>query len=159
MVKIQLLVVGKVRGAMQQLCADYEQRIGRYFALEAVAVREESARRGRDLEEVRDEEARRLLAKVRPGYDVVALHHDGELWSSERLASFLDGLALHARPGVAFCIGGAHGHGRSVLDRASLRLSLSRFILPHEVARLVLTEQFYRAGTILRGEPYHKTRD
>ena len=59
-------------------------------------------------------------------------------------------------PGVAFVIGGAFGLGEAVLDRSRTRLSLSDMTLPHEMARLFLAEQLYRAGTILRGEPYHK---
>jgi len=63
---------------------------------------------------------------------------------------------LTASAGVAFIIGGAYGLGEGVLARAQQELSLSPMTLPHQVARLVLSEQLYRAGTILRGEPYHK---
>jgi 23S rRNA (pseudouridine1915-N3)-methyltransferase len=72
------------------------------------------------------------------------------------LASFLGAEALRASPGVAFVLGGAFGLSDQVLERAQRRLSLSDLTLPHELARLVLTEQLYRAGTLLRGEPYHK---
>ena len=75
---------------------------------------------------------------------------------SRELAAYLEGLAVQSAPGVAFVIGGAFGLGPEVVDRSGKRLSLSSMTLPHEMARLFLAEQLYRAGTILRGEPYHK---
>jgi 23S rRNA (pseudouridine1915-N3)-methyltransferase len=76
--------------------------------------------------------------------------------SSRALARYLEGLAVRSSPGVAFLIGGAHGLDASVLERARRELSLSTLTLPHEMARLFMVEQLYRAGTIIRGEPYHK---
>jgi 23S rRNA (pseudouridine1915-N3)-methyltransferase len=122
-------------------------------------VREEPYRRAGDAARVREEEGKRLLARVPAGYELVALHEEGKQWTSPHLADYLSGLALHASPGVAFVIGGAYGLSEAVLERARSRLSLSAFTLPHEVARLVLAEQLYRAGTLQRGEPYHKGRD
>ena len=75
---------------------------------------------------------------------------------SRELAGYLEGHAVHSSPGVAFVIGGAFGLGVPVMERARRKLSLSSFTLPHEMARLVLAEQLYRAGTLVRGEPYHK---
>lgn len=156
--KIQLVVVGRTRGLLAPAVEEYESRVRRYFAFEVAEVREESARGQRSPDAVRTEEADRILARVGAGMQLVAMHREGEHWSSERLAEFLASLALHSAAGVSFCIGGAYGLGESVLARADRRLSLSGFTLPHEVARLVLAEQIYRAGTIGRNEPYHKTR-
>jgi 23S rRNA (pseudouridine1915-N3)-methyltransferase len=103
-----------------------------------------------------EEEGKRLLARVPAGAEVVALDRRGAAWSSERLARYLDELAIRASPGAAFLIGGAFGLSEEVLARASHRLSLSALTFPHELARLIMAEQLYRAGTILRGEPYHK---
>lgn len=97
-----------------------------------------------------------MVEQVPPGFEVVALTREGVAWSSTRLARHLESLAVSARPGVAFLIGGALGIDDGVIARANLRLSLSSLTLPHDLARLVLLEQLYRAGTILRGEPYHK---
>jgi 23S rRNA (pseudouridine1915-N3)-methyltransferase len=157
--KILLLSVGKARGLLADPIADFETRAARYFSFEAREVKEEPATRGRSSEQVMGEEGRRLLARVPPGYELVALHRKGQAWSSARLASYLDGLASRAAPGVAFVIGGAFGLSDEVLGRATHLLSLSGMTLPHELARLVCTEQIYRAGTILRGEPYHKGTD
>jgi 23S rRNA (pseudouridine1915-N3)-methyltransferase len=87
----------------------------------------------------------------------VALTRKGRAMSSRTLAKWLSERALEARD-VAFLLGGAYGLGPDVLNNVGHQLSLSSMTLPHEMARLVLVEQLYRAGTILRGEPYHKGR-
>jgi 23S rRNA (pseudouridine1915-N3)-methyltransferase len=156
--RVQLVCVGKVRGAIAEPVAEFQRRTERYFTFEAIEVREEPARQESAVERVRMEEGKRLLGRVAFGLDVVALDREGDLWSSERLASFLSDLALHGRPGAAFLIGGAYGLSEEVLSAANHRFSLSACTLTHEIARLLLTEQLYRAGTIARGEPYHKTR-
>jgi 23S rRNA (pseudouridine1915-N3)-methyltransferase len=157
--KLALLAIGRVRGPVSEAVADYEGRIRRYYTFESAEVKEEPARKAGDAERVREEEGKRLLARVGTGMEVVALHRGGVQWSSDRLSAYFDELALRASPGAAFLIGGAFGLSDDVLRRATHKLSISAFTLPHELARLVLTEQIYRAGTIARGEPYHKGRD
>jgi 23S rRNA (pseudouridine1915-N3)-methyltransferase len=158
-VKVTVVAVGKARGTLAEALADYETRARRYFAFEAVEVKEEAFRRAGDAGRVRDEEGKRLLARVPAGAQVVALHETGKQWTSPRLAAYLGGLAVQGSPGAAFLIGGAYGLSEEILARASVKLSLSAMTLTHELARLVLTEQLYRAGTIQRGEPYHKGRE
>ena len=154
--KVSLLVVGRIRGDLATPVEEFETRARRYFSLEIMEVREETASRGRTPEQVMEEEGKRLLARVPTGAEVVALHRKGKQWSSIRLARYLDELGIRASPGVALVIGGAFGLSQEVLGRATQLLSLSAMTLPHELARLVVAEQLYRAGTILRGEPYHK---
>lgn len=154
--KVTLLVVGRAKGIMADPILDYEQRIRHYFSFEAVEVKEESAGRGRNAEQVMEAEGERLLARVPAGAELVALDPAGTGWSSEQLSGHLGALGFSAHPGIALLIGGAFGLSAQVLARADRRLSLSRMTLPHDLARLVITEQLYRAGTILRGEPYHK---
>jgi 23S rRNA (pseudouridine1915-N3)-methyltransferase len=158
-VKLALLAVGKPRGAVAEAIADYETRLRRYFGFDAVEVKEEPFRREGDAARVRDAEGKRLLERVGTGMELVALHETGQQWTSPRLAEYLAELALRASPGAAFVIGGAYGLSDDVLARARVRLSLGAMTLTHEMARLVLTEQLYRAGTIQRGEPYHKGRE
>ncbi len=157
--KVLVVAVGKVRGPAAEMVADYEGRARRYFAFEAAEVKEETLRRPGDVARVREEEGKRLLARVPAGVEVVALHEGGVQWASERLARYLEELAVRASPGAAFLIGGAYGLSDELLRRARHQLSLSAMTLPHEIARLVLAEQLYRAGTIQRGEPYHKGRE
>ena len=138
---------------------EYERRAGRYWSLTTVEVRAEKAGKGKPDAQVRHAESQRLIEQVSPGFEVVALTRDGAAWSSTRLARYLESLSVSAHPGAAFLIGGALGLDDDVLARADRRLSLSPLTLPHELARLVLAEQLYRAGTILRGEPYHKAME
>jgi len=148
-------VVGKPRDAnLAGAIRDYEMRASRYWPLHVHEVREEPAPSGAaDL--VREREADRLLAAVPSGAMVVACELTGRSMSSEQFAAWLQELRERARD-VAFAIGGAFGLGMAVRARATTSLSLAPWTLPHELARLVLAEQLYRAGSIVRGEPYHK---
>lgn len=151
-------VVGKPRDAnLAGAIHEYELRAGRYWPLHIQEVREEPARAGSSgqLEIVRDREAQRLVAAIPSGAEVVACDARGRTLTSEQFAAWLQTLRERARD-VAIVIGGAFGLGRPVLDKAATTLSLAPWTLPHELARLVLAEQLYRAGTIIRGEPYHK---
>lgn len=157
--KVQLLAVGKVRGPAAAAVAEYEGRVRHYFSFESVEVKEEPYRGAGGAGRVRDEEGKRLLARVAPGCELVALHETGKQWTSGQLARYLSELAVQGSPGAAFLVGGAYGLSDEILAGARHQLSLSAFTLPHELARLVLAEQLYRAGTIARGEPYHKGRE
>jgi len=157
--KLNVLAVGRPRGAIAEAIADYESRVRRYFSFEVAEVKEEPYRRDGDAPRVRDAEGKRLLERVGPGMELIALHETGKQWPSPQLAEYLSELAVRSSPGVAFVIGGAFGLSDEILARARTRLSLGAMTLTHEMARLVLTEQLYRAGTIQRGEPYHKGRD
>jgi len=155
-VKFRIVAVGKPRA--QTLAAaiqDYETRAARYWPLEIREVREESARCA-SLELVREREGERLLEASGAGALIVACDGDGESRTSAELAAWMTAERERASRDVAFVIGGALGLSRAVRAASSQRLSFSRFTLPHELARLLLAEQLYRAGTIVRGEPYHK---
>lgn len=153
--KVMLLAVGRPKGELAGPIAMYEERARRYFSFETVEVKEFRSRRG-EATRAMEEEGRSLLARVPPGVELVALHREGRPWSSVRLAEYLAELSVRASPGAAFVIGGAFGLSDEILRRADHKLSLSALTMPHELARLVLAEQIYRAGTIARGEPYHK---
>jgi 23S rRNA (pseudouridine1915-N3)-methyltransferase len=155
--KVVVVAVGRARGPLGEAVAEYEARAGRYWKLEAVEVA--GGLKGSSSaapERVMEAEAERILARVPVGLELVALTREGRGMSSRELAAYLRELGTRSAPGVAFVIGGAFGLGEAVLGRASRELSLSALTLPHEMARLVLAEQLYRAGTIVRGEPYHK---
>lgn len=110
-----------------------------------------------DGEKVRMAEEDRLLARLpKGGGELVALTRVGKALGSRELAQFMAKQALGSVQEVTFLIGGAFGLGKGILERSTLQLSISPMTLPHEIARLLLVEQLYRAGTILRNEPYHK---
>ena len=151
--------MGKPGRLLGDAISEYERRARRYWNLDVTEVREEKASGGRVAHQIRAAEAQRLLERIPDGYVVIALTREGAGWSSSHFARQLEAWAVEARAGVAFLIGGAYGLGDEALERASQRLSLSSATLPHDLARLVLAEQIYRAGTILRGEPYHKAAE
>jgi 23S rRNA (pseudouridine1915-N3)-methyltransferase len=155
-VKFRIVAVGKPRA--QTLAAaiqDYETRAARYWPLEIREVREESAR-GASPELVREREGERLLEASGAGALIVACEADGESRTSAELAAWMTAERERASRDVVFLLGGALGLSTAVRTASSQRLSFSRFTFPHELARLLLAEQLYRAGTIVRGEPYHK---
>ncbi|HEY7232850.1 MAG TPA: 23S rRNA (pseudouridine(1915)-N(3))-methyltransferase RlmH [Gemmatimonadaceae bacterium] len=153
--RIVVAVVGKPRdAALAAAIREYETRAARYWPVEFKDVREES---GRSLpaQQVRERESERLVAALPAGAHVVACELGGVAMTSEEFAKWLQQRREQAKD-VAFMIGGAHGLGEAARRVASTRLSLAPWTLPHEIARLVLAEQLYRAGTIVRREPYHK---
>lgn len=153
--RVLVVAVGKPRdAALQAATAEYETRAARYWPLSAHEVREESGR-ATPPDLVREREGERLLAKLPAGCRVICCDPAGDAMSSERFSAWLTEAREAARD-VAFLIGGAHGLSPGVLQRAERKLLLAPWTLPHELARLVLAEQLYRAGTIARGEPYHK---
>ncbi len=155
--KVLVVAVGRVKGSLVDAVHEYEERARRYWKLTVVEVAAGAPGGDAAAGRVRQAEAARILAKLPEGLEVVALTRggDGRL-GSRQFAEYLEGLGVRAAPGVAFVIGGAFGLDESVLKKARTRLSLSDLTLPHEMARLVLAEQLYRAGTMVRGEPYHK---
>jgi 23S rRNA (pseudouridine1915-N3)-methyltransferase len=139
--EVALLAVGRLRPYYREACDDYARRLARHVRFSEVEVRETA----------------RLAGRVPPGAVLVCLARDGTAWTSEALAARMDAWRTAARP-VVFMIGGSHGLDDALLRQAAHRWSLGPLTLPHELARVVVLEQLYRAFTILRGEPYHKGR-
>ena len=148
-----LLAVGKLRPAYRTLCDEYLRRLTRYGPFTEREMREASRSATPALR--RREEARRLLEAVPPRVRVVVLDWTGTEWSSEELARRLE---RWREEGLDTClvIGGDWGLDPELVADARDRWSLGPLTLPHELARLVTLEQWYRAWTIIRGEPYHR---
>jgi 23S rRNA (pseudouridine1915-N3)-methyltransferase len=152
--RLVVAVVGRPRDPdLASAIRGYETRAARYWPLDVREVREESARRAPP-ELVREREGERLMTAA-AGSRLIACDETGDSLTSQQFADWLQEAREHARD-VTFVIGGAYGLAGSVRDRADRLLSLAPWTLPHDLARLVLAEQLYRAGTILRREPYHK---
>ncbi len=152
---LTLAVVGRPRHAgIADAVRDYEARAAHYWSLEVREVREESARSSSPAAVVAREWAR-LAEQLPAAARVVLCDPGGEVMDSPHFARWMERQRDEARD-VAFVIGGAFGLPDAARRVAFLRLSLAPWTLPHELARLVLAEQLYRAGTITRGQPYHK---
>ena len=148
--------VGKPRDRHLAAAIDeYETRAARYWPLDVVEVREASGR-GVSAADAQAREGARLLERVAPGALVVACDERGDRLTSTQFATLLSSARDRAQD-VTFVIGGAYGLSDDVRARAARLIQLAPWTLPHEMARLVLAEQLYRAGTIVRGEPYHKS--
>ncbi|HST06561.1 MAG TPA: 23S rRNA (pseudouridine(1915)-N(3))-methyltransferase RlmH [Gemmatimonadaceae bacterium] len=153
--RLVVAVVGKARNpALGEAIRDYEKRAARYWPLDVHEVREERAA-GIPTSRVKEREGMRLAEKIPAQAQTIACEIGGRSFSSEQFAALLQTAREQDRD-VAFLIGGAFGLSSSVAGDSNMKLSLAPWTLPHEIARLVLAEQLYRAGTIVRGEPYHK---
>jgi len=157
---IQIAAVGRLKEKyLVDGIAEYAKRLRPYVKFDVLEVPDEKAPETMSAAEeaqVRDREGERLLALIKPDAHVVALAIGGELWSSEDLAAQLDKLGTYGKSHIVFVIGGSNGLSPAVLRRAQQKLSFGRMTLPHQLMRLVLVEQVYRAVKINRGEPYHK---
>lgn len=157
---IQIIAVGKLKEKyLVQGIAEYAKRLTPYIKFQVVEVPDEKAPETMSEAEVlavKAREGERILAHVKSEAHVIALAIDGKLWSSEELAAELDKLGTYGTSHVVFIIGGSHGLADEVMRRAQQRMSFGRMTLPHQLMRLVLMEQVYRAVKINRGEPYHK---
>ncbi len=143
--QVHVLAVGKIKErGLRDVIDEYAKRIGRYGGYRELELKDGSEG------EVAERFQRAIPARAR----VVALEVDGRAMSSEELARFVGECEQGAVQHLVFVIGGAYGLPKATSNAADLKLSLSKMILPHRIARVVLVEQVYRAFTILRGEPY-----
>ncbi|MGG4501293.1 23S rRNA (pseudouridine(1915)-N(3))-methyltransferase RlmH [Paenibacillus polymyxa] len=157
---IQLIGVGKLKEKYLVMgIQEYAKRLGPYIKFQMIEVADEKAPdtlSEAEVRQVKEREGERILAHVKNEVHMIVLAIDGKLWSSEELAEELDKLGTYGTSHVVFVIGGSHGLSDEVLRRAQQKLSFGRMTLPHQLMRLVLVEQIYRAVKINRGEPYHK---
>jgi 23S rRNA (pseudouridine1915-N3)-methyltransferase len=153
--RLVVAVVGKARNpALGEAIRDFEKRAARYWPLDVHEVREERAG-GIPIDKVKEREGERLKERVPAQAQMIACDVKGKSLTSEEFAGLLQTAREQDRD-LAFLIGGAFGLAPNVGAASKMKLSLAPWTLPHEIARLVLVEQIYRAGTIVRGEPYHK---
>lgn len=153
--RITVAAVGKLREQHWRAAADeYLKRLGRYATVDVAEVADRDLTAG-GAERAVESEGADLLRALRPDSHVVALEIGGVERSSEELAARLEALMLSGASDVTFVVGGSAGLSPAVLARADERLSLSRMTLPHQLCRVVLLEQVYRAFRIIRNEPYH----
>lgn len=158
--QIQIAAVGKLKEKYWTAgIAEYVKRLTPYAKLTITEVAEEKVpERLSEAEEqqAKQKEGERLLAAIKPDSHVIALAIDGKLWSSEEFAAHLERTATYGKSHITFVIGGSIGLSDDVLRRADVKLSFGRLTYPHQLMRLVLVEQVYRAFKIMRGEPYHR---
>lgn len=151
---IRVVCVGRARGPLAEASAEYEERLKRACKFDLHEVREEGTPSLEPREAMLRERGR--VEPLLAGYWVVALDRSGSERSSKQLAELVREREERPPQRTAFVLGGPHGIDETLLSDAELTWSLGKLTLPHQLARVVVLEQLYRAFTILRGEPYHR---
>lgn len=158
--KIKIIAVGKIKEKYLVLgIKDYLSRILPYVNIDIIEVPDEKAPEtlsDSQLTEIKNIEANKILLKIKKDDYIVALAIEGKQISSEDFADFFNKHMIYDGRDIVFIIGGSNGLGKDVLDRSDMLLSFSKFTFPHQLMRLILLEQIYRAYKIMRNEPYHK---
>ena len=155
--RLKVIAVGRLRQAHFRAATDlYKGRLGHTLKIDEVEVREARKVEHHNTAPALADEGDNLLGAVPTGATILALDERGEQVTSAQLAAMIQEQMVYGRQDMCFLIGGALGLDPKVRQSASRTLSLSKMTLPHELARVVLMEQLYRAMTIIRGEPYHK---
>ncbi|MEM8988335.1 MAG: 23S rRNA (pseudouridine(1915)-N(3))-methyltransferase RlmH [Pseudomonadota bacterium] len=158
--RLLIAAAGRLKsGPELELVADYRKRaagVGKPLGFSQLDIVEIEAPKGLKGPSLKNKEAQLLLAAAPDGAKRIALHEKGKSLASAALAETLAAWRDDGAPAAAFFIGGADGHGQDVLDKADLRLALGPATWPHMLVRVMLTEQIYRATTILAGHPYHR---
>lgn len=156
-VKITVVAVGKLKERFwADAYAEYVKRLSAYASIKMVEIPDRDPAKTGGEEAGRALEGKAILAAIPERSHVVLLDIGGKERSSEEIASHLNDLMLRGESSITFVIGGSCGVSSEVRARADERLSFGRITLPHNLARVVLLEQVYRAFKIMRGEPYHK---
>ncbi|MCQ4896848.1 23S rRNA (pseudouridine(1915)-N(3))-methyltransferase RlmH [Anaerotruncus sp. DFI.9.16] len=160
MIAVQVIAVGRLKEAwMRDGCAEYVKRLRLWSRASVVEVDEYRLGENPSPAQIRvcvEKEGERILEKIPKGARVVAMCIEGKTLSSEGLADYLALAAASGAGSLAFVIGGSHGLSDAVKDAASLRLSMSPMTFPHQLARVLLLEQLYRAFSINANAKYHK---
>ena len=155
---ISIITIGKLKEKyLKQGIDEYLKRLTSYAKVDIIELPDEKAPEnlsGIEMEQVKEKEGERILSKISDDTHVIALAIEGKMKSSEQLAKDLDQLATYGKSKVAFVIGGSLGLSSAVMKRSNDSLSFSKMTFPHQLMRLILLEQVYRAFRINRGEPY-----
>ena len=161
MIRINIICIGKIKEKyFTDAISEYAKRLTAFCKFAVVELAEEKIRNNNpneaEISEVIEAEGERILKKIGAGDYAVAMCIEGKQISSDELAQFLADRANSGAGDVAFVIGSSHGLSDEVKKAAALKFSMGRITMPHQLARLVLTEQIYRACTINAGMKYHK---
>ena len=158
--RITVIAVGKIKEKFyRDAVAEYARRLAKYCRFEIIEVEDEKTpdKAGEMLEErIKAREAERILKYVKPDAHVISLEIQGRRMDSATFASAIDRLGTYGKSHIQFIIGGSLGLHESVTARADGHISFSDMTFPHQLMRVILAEQIYRAYRIINGEPYHK---
>lgn len=161
MIKINIICIGKIKEKyFTEAIGEYSKRLTSFCKFSVIELNEEKIRSNTpnqsQIDEVLNAEGKRILQKLDSPDYVVAMCIEGRMMSSEELSDAIDRAALSGKSTIDFIIGGSYGLSPEVKNRADLKLSMSRMTFPHQMARMILSEQIYRAFEISTNGKYHK---
>ena len=158
--KITILCVGKIKESFyREAIEEYAKRLSRYCKLDIVEVADEKTpdKASETLrEQIMEKEAERLLPRLEEGAYVCTLEIQGKRYTSEAFAKDIDTVGLSGQSHIIYVIVGSQALHEKVRKRADMAISFSDMTFPHQLMRVILCEQIYRAYRIICGEPYHK---
>ena len=158
--RISIVCVGKIKEKYLKLGIDeFSKRLSKYCKLEVIELDDEKAPENlsdKEMLMIKEKEGKKILSKIKDNSHVIALAIDGKNLSSEELAETIDKLGIRGISHIVFVIGGSLGLSDEVLKRANYKLSFSKMTFPHQLFRVLLLEQIYRAYKIINNESYHK---
>lgn len=158
--KIKLIVVGKLKEKyLKEGIAEYQKRLSTMLPVEIIELADEKIPENpseKEIEAVKGREGKKILARVDKGDKLIILAIQGKLIASEELAALVKESEVYGTRHLVFVVGGSLGLSEQVNARANVKISFGRMTLPHQLMRLVLMEQIYRAQMINRGSTYHK---
>lgn len=158
--KIDIVCVGKLKEKYyRDAVAEYAKRLGKYCRLEILEVEDEKTpdRAGAaEEEQIRYKEAARILSKIKENAYVITLEISGQKLTSEAFSKLIEQAGINGKSHIQFVIGGSLGLHSDVSLRAQKKISFSDMTFPHQLMRVILSEQIYRGYRIMNGEPYHK---
>jgi len=158
--EITIIAVGKLKEKyLKSGIAEYLKRMKSYATVKIVEVNDEPAGQtlsAAEVEQVKEAEGQRIIEKIPERARVIALDLRGKQLTSEAFAEEINETMTYGTSQIAFIIGGSHGLSQEVLSKTDLKISFGKMTYPHQLMRLILVEQIYRAFKIIRNEPYHK---
>ena len=158
--KITIIAVGKLKEKyFKDAVNEYSKRLGRYCKFDIVEVADEKTPDAASENEknlIRKKEADRILKHISDDAHVITLEIDGKMPDSVQFSEYVENLGIKGKSHIVFIIGGSLGLHTDVSSRADYKLSFGRMTFPHQLMRIVLLEQIYRAYRIINNEPYHK---
>ena len=157
---ITLITVGKIKEKyLKEAIDEYSKRLTRYCKLEIIELADEKTPDNaseKEEQQIKEKEGDLILSKVKDNAYVIAMDLKGKHITSEEFSNFIDNLGVTGNPNITFIIGGSLGLSQKVIQRANYKLCFSKMTFPHQLFRVMLLEQIYRAFRIIKNEPYHK---
>lgn len=157
---IKIICVGRLKEKYLKMAQDeYLKRLGTYAKVEVIEIKDEDIKENfseSEVELAKEREGEGILSKIKDKDLVFTMEIEGKQRSSEEFASEIEDLMIYGNSDVAFVIGGSCGISKEVLKRSDRKISFSKMTFPHQIIRINLLEQIYRAFKIIKNEPYHK---